>query len=58
MRMSHSQVPLYQSYFITVMIVCNLKNAALDREILFQRETPFILLGMELSLSKRVYIVS
>lgn len=40
------------------MIGCNLKNSALDREILFQMEMPFILLGMELSLSKRVYIVS
>lgn len=40
------------------MIGCNLKNSALDHEILFQMEMPFILLGMELSLSKRVYIVS
>lgn len=40
------------------MIGCNLKNSALDREILFQMEMPFILLGMELPLSKRVHIVS
>lgn len=37
------------------MIGCNLKNSALGCKILFQMEAPFILLGMELSLSKRVW---
>lgn len=36
------------------MVSRNLKNFALDHEILSQMEMPFILLGMELSLSKSV----